>query len=145
MTTIAWDGRSMAADKGHWFGNVAIPITKLFCVYYEGNRCAVSGAGTARWILSAVEWLAKDACIREQTPPYLGNDGQLLLGNALGELFVFEGRMERTRLNVPFFAIGAGGEMAMGALAAGASAKKAVEIVIQYGPGASNGVDVITP
>ena len=145
MTTIAWDGQTMAADKGHWFGNIVVPICKVFLIHHEGNRCAVSGAGTARFVLEGIHWLAADPVLREQTPPFLGEDGQILLGNDHGELYVFEGRMQQTKLNVPFFAIGGGAEMAMGALAAGANAKKAVEIVIQYGPSAVNGVDVITP
>lgn len=44
------------------------------------------------------------------------------------------------RLHMPFFAIGSGKEFAIGAMAAGASAKQAVQIAIEFCPSVSGSV-----
>jgi ATP-dependent protease HslVU (ClpYQ) peptidase subunit len=44
------------------------------------------------------------------------------------------------KLDVPFFAIGSGKEFAIGAMAAGAGARKAVQIAIEYCPTVSGSV-----
>lgn len=126
MTTIAFDGKSLAGDTLGGGG----------CFLYEnGDKLfahdgAIYGAAGERQAIEIFkEWI--EAGAPRDRRPALNEEGCINVlkwdGNTL---WCFENRLAPFPVSVPH-AIGSGCEKAMGALFAGADAKRAVEIAAQ--------------
>lgn len=145
MTTIAWDGKTLAVDRGSWQGYIANRVNKLRNVGGGNRRPGQS------WIA-----LAGDAHIAEATWRWLlGSDWPRLLdadyNKVCGVLVTTEREIFRVSagmetfeqiLDVPF-ADGGGADMALGAMLAGATAAKAVELVATRSNLSWGGVDSV--
>lgn len=139
MTTLAWDGTTLAADKGSFYGDVVIPKHKLHRIKWHGVSaiCGVCGdAGVTHQIL---RWMQG----KEFDNPRHDNESMVVAVTKSG-LWSISSTLIPIRINSKIFATGSGGTMAMGALAVGASAKAAVKAVEKWGCGACNGVDTMT-
>lgn len=135
MTTIAWDGKTIAADRrSSYHGNPSKKLRRM----KDGSVCG--GAGESEAIRQAISFLDNDRDSMpskgEQTILRVFADGRAEYTHELGE---------RMAIELPYFAIGTGRDYAMGALAMGATAQQAVEIASRFDSDSGGGVDVLTP
>ena len=119
MTTVCSDGKTIAADSRMTFGD-KVATDRRIKLYHLGDGIAgFSGHGDE--ILMYLEALAKG-----EKPPSANNINGLKLTNK--GLFLMNGpNCIWTRIKAPF-AIGTGGDVAMGAMLAGASSAKAIKL-----------------
>jgi hypothetical protein len=136
MTTVAYRDGVMAADSGSWFSNVVYRSALKVARGPDGSLHGVTGnAGDAgqyiRWVLDGMpgDPPQPEAINREE-----GRSAFLALvvppHGDVARVWTAYGWEDHH--GVPFIAIGAGAEMAIGAMAAGASAERAVEIAAEY-------------
>ena len=58
MTTLAWDGRTLAADRAVWSGAICYRVKKVYYVDSpKRGRLLVGFTGTAWFALLALDWL----------------------------------------------------------------------------------------
>lgn len=148
MTTIAWDGKTLAADQCSWSKGVRRKVRKVFRVD-ENDRgpLLVAFCGNGSYCLQVLEWMMGDAdrpdpsawwdrdSISNSCAVVIDSDRKVwLLGNDLHWQRMYEEK----------FANGAGHEIAWGALEAGATAVEAVEIAMRRSDFAGIGVDSVT-
>lgn len=136
MTTIAWDGRYLAADGGSMLGNVRIPAVKVVrseirrrhpALPFAPGPALLAGCGNSGEVKALFRWLEGAG---EEAHP--AGEYHIIVVTRRGAWSIdpvldvtFHGRSP--------IAIGAGGEMAMGALAMGANAAGAVDVVRKHG------------
>lgn len=141
MTTIAYDGRTLAADKRFSSGNGIFVVTKLFRV----NDCILGLAGTSALCLEMVEWFragAKPEALPEAQRDSEKSAGMLVIRpNGVVHKYecgpypmVMEGRQH---------AMGSGGDFARAAMYLGKSAAEAVLVAANFDSGTGNGVDTL--
>lgn len=138
MTTVAWDGETIAADRlcgSHY------EVGKLFRLK-DGS--VIGGAGTYDQIVEVVAWLNAGAK-PEAKPKLPEEDGSdLLLVTPKGVAFWLTWPfLRRVQINEPFAAVGSGGEFALGAMAMGAKARRAVQVAMRFDPHTGKGINVI--
>jgi len=142
MTVIAWDGRSLAADKRMCSGNAIYTVSKLT----RHGHYLIGGAGTAATELQLMEWFksgADPATFPEACRSY-DYTGRLLVVNTKdGSAMRFDSGPYPLKLDRGPAAIGCGDEGAMIAMACGKTAEEAVKIVSQFNSMCGNGVDVL--
>lgn len=147
MTTIAWDGNTLAVDRGSWSGYLVNTVCKLFDVRGGGrikNQAYFAACGDAHVAMATVKWLRG-----EEIPPFADPEAWK---KSVGVVVSLDKRIyricpgilfcEEEILSVPF-ADGGGGEIALGAMLAGASAARAVKIVAQRSSLSYGGVDSV--
>jgi len=145
MTVIAWDGKTLAADKRFSLGNAVFITSKIYkIVNSQVFLCGFSHDASSGEAM--LDWFAK-GCDIEQFPlsqrdketwsPFLAisQDGSIL-------------RYERTPYPIKLLpqkiAIGSGGDFAMAAMHCGKTAQEAVEIACLYDATCGDGVDYLT-
>jgi hypothetical protein len=126
MTTIAYKDGTLATDSamsaaGTWLGSVQ----KVF-VGPEGGAVAVAGdtvasAAFKRWARAGFQGEIPDPTA-QHSAVWAKNDGTLWIVEA----------GEAVRVTAPFLACGSGTDIAMGAMAAGATAEEAVMIACTF-------------
>ena len=141
MSVIAWDGKSLAADKRACCNGLIRTITKAFDI----NGVLVAYAGNADGGEEVVNWF-KSGHDPEKFPQSQRGD------NWSGLIAIFEDgeiwRYESTPYPIKFppqhFAIGSGRDYAMAAMYLGKTSAESVEIASVFDNGCGNGVDVLT-
>lgn len=139
MTTIAWDGRTLAADKMTSFGGLHATTAKI----RKLHGCLVAGCGTTALIHEVVSWIASGeepstfpaACRDEVKCP------SVLVIRPNGTIHQFDCTPYPLLILNPFWAIGSGRDFAMAAMHLGKSAREAVEVAAQLDTSTGNGVD----
>jgi len=144
LTTIAFDGRSVAADRQMTIGGTAIksPFPKIKRVMIEGVKsiCGFS-SGNVCHVMPVLEWL-QQGCPDERPDISDAKDFSLILVNRAGVFYSTESLNLVPIGNIPW-AIGSGADFALGAMAAGASAKRAVMLTMQLDTSTGMGFDVL--
>ncbi len=138
MTVIAWDGKTLAADRrSSNAGYIGSSVTKIH--RWDGGLCAFSGDMDVG--VQLVEWLRAGA-IPVAYPPLQST----IAANFL--VIYNDGRIARyERVPVPMFfdagmqAMGGGRDYALAAMYLGRSARQAVEVAIALDCGCGNGID----
>lgn len=130
MTTIAYRDGIMAADSLITGGSIRIGATAKMGRLAQGGLYGCSG-----WIALLeviVPWLEKGAPIAER--PKLPDDGEfhMLVVWPSGTVTDFDKRLQRIDVDGEFFASGSGYELALGAMAMGATARQAVEVAARF-------------
>lgn len=143
MTAIAWDGCSIAADKMMCVGDTPMVTTKLRKVALDGNEYIIGVTGGLYYGLALLDWWVMGAD-PGKWPSFQATDNwtRLIIAPIGGKPYWF-GRMPYPIMcDNHFAAWGSGRELALGALAMGASAKEAVEVANRLGLYSGLGVDV---
>lgn len=126
MTTIAWDGKTLASDtqstSGGYFKRRAKKIFRL----HNGDLFA--GAGNYDDVLAAVEWLQH----RPTQKPTLKDFVGILIKAIDGKAYKLEEGLMEAPIHEGFFAIGTGRDFAVMAMYLGKSAREAVELAILF-------------
>lgn len=141
MTTIAWDGKTLAADKQMVVGGGSCHIvTKIKKI--RGNLCFVSGSNDS--CAALMEWFAdENASLPEfqksesdYTPFFvITPDGIIQRHGRFGAITVIEDS---------FYASGSGMHYALAVMAMGGDAVKAVEIASRFDQDTGMGIDTLT-
>ena len=123
MTTIAADCRGgqckLASDSRTTYGGQWFPCTKVVKI----EDYMIAFAGSSGDIEQVTQWLRDGRAGKK--PKNLECDA-LIVRN--GCLFLLDGNLIETLIERGFHALGSGGDAALGAMMAGASVERAVEI-----------------
>ena len=136
MTVIAFDGKTMAADRqGEYYATKANrkKISRI-------DAMLVGGAGETRATLAIIEWL-KAGGIVSDFPKLNTDDRPSVLAARRGEILLYDNGPYPTRLANEFFAIGSGCDAAMAAMFLGFDAVRAVEVACEICTGCGGGID----
>lgn len=128
MTTVAWDGKTLAADSQVTIGNCRGSGTKLVS---NAAGYIAAGAGMLGDVLPWLQWVA-NGMDDEDRPSSLGEESVVIIVPPRGAPLWFAGTHIPTKLPRHKFAIGSGGDFAMGAMAMGADAVAAVKIAAAH-------------
>lgn len=147
MTTIAWDGTTLAADQCSWSGGVRRKVRKVFHVVSpERGEALIAFAGSAAYCLKVLAWFTGDG-----PAPIPANYFKLeemdrqcaLMVDKQRRVWTCSNDLEWQQHDEKIFANGAGQEFAWGALEAGATAERAIEIAMKRSDYAGFGVDCV--
>lgn len=138
MTTIAWDGTVMAADRRISSGTVTYSTTKI---RRAADGRLIGATGDFGVCTQMLDWLenggSRPSCQdsdRWASALEVMPDGTCWMHN----------RDSRWRVEDPFVAIGSGRDFAMAVMSLGHDAEKAVEVASRFDPGTGNGIDTLS-
>lgn len=140
MTVIAWDGKTLAADKQGESGGLKCIVTKIFKL---GTGELIGISGTLSEGLAAIQWY-KDGALPDKYPISKDSESSMIVISN-GVIHKYEDHYKPFIIQNRFYAFGSGRELAIGAMAMGADAETAVEIACQYESGCGMGIDVLEP
>lgn len=142
MSVIAWDGKSLAADKRAQLGGLFRTTTKVFRVdalslaAYAGD--ADAGEEVLAWFRAGANPAQFPATQRDRE----GCAGLLIVW-ADGCIWKYERTPHAVKFPPQQFAIGSGRDFALAAMHLGKTAPEAVEVACVFDSGCGNGVDVL--
>jgi len=143
MSVIAWDGKTVAADKQATCAGLNLTATKLrrlphAVIAWAGEQD--SGEAMAQWFVNGADPAKWPTCQADK--------------DLWCRLIVFHdnGTVETCERQPVFFpmedkimAWGSGRDYALGAMARGATAREAVEIACRFDTGCGMGIDELSP
>ena len=141
MTTIAWDGTTLAADRAAWSGGMKYRVRKVHKVKApDGAVYLAAFCGDGHFAESVLRWMNGGP-----HPGAYPNTDNVTIAVVITESRRIW-RMDSTalrygRVRETVHACGAGQDFAIGALEAGATAVQAVHIAIKRSDMAGMGVD----
>jgi ATP-dependent protease HslVU (ClpYQ) peptidase subunit len=139
MTVVAWDGRTLAADKQSTASSCKAAVRKLRRI----NGCLVGGSGCGAAIMEHMAWLERGAHV-EDFPQRLRSDDVpsiLLVIDPAGRILSYENGPYPIEMCGSFFAIGGGRDFAIAAMDLGFNAIVACEVAGRHSNGCGMGVD----
>ncbi len=141
MTVIAWDGKTLAADKRACVGSMVNTVTKIRRI----GVLLVGGAGDMSYVLAMFDWIragrARDDFPADQRSAE--NWQPIIVVEADGTAVIYERTPFPIRYEQKFAAIGSGREFARAALYMGATAAEAVSVACALDNGCGNGIDTL--
>lgn len=146
MTTIAFDGTYLAADCCSWSAGARRRVRKVFKVRApDGSRFLVAFAGSADYAHLVLAWMrggSRPDPLAWNKLEEINNQCALVIDEKrrvwqLSTGLIYTQMLERR------YAFGGGQDFAWGALEAGATAKRAVQIAIKRSDYAGLGVDAV--
>lgn len=128
MSTIAYKDGVLVGDRGAWEGSTLVGHWRKVVKCADG---AVAGAvGNTTLVQEFLEWAAGP---RADPPPSFGpGNGEGLLVEQAGVVRVLEARRRWLRLETPLYAVGSGGQLALGAMLAGAGPEEALRLAARH-------------
>lgn len=135
MTTVAFKDGILAADRQVSQGNrVFAEIDKVFQV---SDTLFVGVCGTVSSIHQFLRWMEKHENFKQHMldKPDTASDANfdaLIVDSSDKSIWCIDQTYEPYPIYGDIFAIGSGADIAIGAMAAGASAKKAIQIASKY-------------
>ena len=135
MTTIAWDGSTLVADRRITSGTVTYSTTKI---RHTADGRLIGATGDYGVCTAMLEWLERGGprphcqdSDRWISALEIMPDGSCWMHNRDSRWCVEDG----------FVAVGSGRDYAMATMALGFTARRAVEIACRFDPGTGNGID----
>jgi ATP-dependent protease HslVU (ClpYQ) peptidase subunit len=141
MTCIAWDGKTLAADKRASISNYPATVTKISRAP-SGELLAFAGDFDTGMALS--QWYV-DGAVPEKYPDNRNGDctRATLLVIKGGQVFKYERLPVALKYEDSFTAMGSGRDFALAAMHLGKTAREAVEIACLFDTACGNGVDTL--
>lgn len=140
MTVIAWDGKTLAADKRTTLSGVPITTSKLGRAGGLMYGCAGSSAPCreiGEWIESGMDPAKIPSFQRDERDSV----NALIIDN--GVVCLLQNGPVLIRTEMKQMAIGSGGDFAVAAMHLGKTAREAVEIACLFDVNCGNGVDTM--
>lgn len=140
MTILAWDGKTLAADKRGLNNGLGRTVTKI----YRVGEDIVGFAGDMVVGLEMLEW-ARGGYLPEEMPEVQLDEETtcfFLVINKDG-VRVYERGVQPIRFEDKFFACGTGRDYALAAMHLGCDAAKAVEVACVFEASCGNGIDTL--
>lgn len=147
MTVVAWDGKTLAADKRTNFGGLHATTTKLQRIKGSFQLCGglVGCAGNTAQIAEFVDWL-ENGC-QAATFPAVQRDSEKCVSALVvtpdGHLLQYENTPFPIRIENKFWAIGSGRDFAMAAMYIGKTAYDAALVACALDISCGNGIDAL--
>ena len=142
MTTIAWDGTWLAADRAAWSGGQKYRVRKVERIKApDGRLFLVACCGDGTFAPHLLAWMKGG-----QHPGQYPDSGNFTVAIVVDErrrVWRMNHQLRYSRVLERLHACGAGQDYAIGALEAGASAKQAVAIAMKRSDYAGLGVDAV--
>lgn len=140
MSVVAWDGSTVAADRQMTNGN-RVGIARKIWRLDDGTVIAGTG-GLAQTIVLLRWYIAGHDAAGWPERQQLADDwSRLIVFPPDGEPFMYEQECCQIPVQAAFEAWGSGGELAVGAMSFGATARQAVEIACRFDATCGNGCD----
>lgn len=131
MTVIVWRNGIMAADTLSYIHNGECRMPgEVQKIWRLANGSLLGHAGVRRQAHALMRWVEEG---EKGEPPDTG-EVTAILAERGGRLRLFDGKSERDHDDVPFYAIGSGAQVALGALYQGATAIQAAQIACLVSP-----------
>lgn len=141
MSVIAWDGKTLAADKQLTQGSTRRITTKI----WKHGSVMIAGIGIMTDTLAVKDWLLSGGKPDDfPIPSDKDHPAGVYVINKNGSIGCYEGTPYPIILEDKKFADGSGGAYAAGAMSHGASAREAVEIACRHDIQCGMGIDVLT-
>ena len=139
MSVIAWDGKTIAADRQATYADVkesACKIKKL------SNGDIVAFTGNLSKAMSLVKWY-EDGASSKKYPKFQESDDwiRFVIFRKDGKILFYESTSEPIEAYEDKLAYGCGRDLALGAMAMGADAITAVNVACKYSVYCGMGVD----
>ena len=145
MTTIAWDGKTLAGDRGTWHGYQCSTGRKVYRLRDPmGQPFLIGFAGDAGLAMAVLAWLRGEGPKPEVPKEALGKEDLAIGIDYRGRAFRLTAHLTAYRVYGRLHTFGGGGELAMLAMLAGADAVAAVRIVARVGNLSARGVDKLS-
>jgi ATP-dependent protease HslVU (ClpYQ) peptidase subunit len=133
MSTVAWDGKTLAADRQRTMGGTPIAFEKTFTMHMRGGEYHFAMTGSVQNANKFKEWVIRG--MNPNLKPALTDEFSAIMVNQSADKSVsavlYEADLIATPLERGNWAMGSGADFALGAMAMGADAVKAVEIAIE--------------
>lgn len=139
MTVIAWDGKTLAADRKMEMGGGQFPVRKI--QRHEG--LLIGSAGDLARAYEMVNWCLKGRQSGKLPPPVDGAYARLLVIQHDGPL-IYANNEFPIDILLPYAAIGSGQDYAITAMHLGKTAKESVEVACQLCAGCGLGIDTLS-
>lgn len=141
MTVIAWDGRTLAADKRAVFGSSTYVVTKIIRV--DADRLVGVAGSMARGAL-IIDWLRRNGPPAEYPKQEDAEDWvSCIVVHRDGRIHRYETRGIPIPMESSRHAIGSGRDYATAAMHCGRAAQEAVAIACEYCADCGNGIDTL--
>lgn len=142
MTIIAWDGKTLAADRRATINGTVLSVTKIRKI----GDSLVGCAGDLDVAQTMFKWFedGKDPQKFPECQKDKDKWASMLEISKDGKIFRYEREAYPYLVEEPFFAVGSGMDVALGALSMGGDAVKAVEIASKHLSCCGNGVDTLS-
>lgn len=137
MTTIAWDGKTLAADSQISNGDLRVGSARKIGAK---NGVGWGAAGDLSLINAFLDWCERGAA--GSPPAFEEGSGEGIIIH--GDLVLTWSGRAWDRLNADVYAIGTGRELAHGVLAIGGTAQQAVQAAISRDRGSGGRVRAIS-
>jgi ATP-dependent protease HslVU (ClpYQ) peptidase subunit len=140
MTVIAWDGKTLAADKRSVNQGYAATVTKVF----RSNDCLLAISGCLARAHAMYRWFVAGQDL-EKFPKETTDDWALLLVVFRdGTVWKYESREHPFVIESQVCAGGSGRDFALMAMHLGYDARRAVELTCELSVDCGNGIDTLT-
>ena len=140
MTTICWDGKTLAADRLALNSSLMRTTTKI---RRFGNLLA-GASGDLSATIEALEWVRRGRSAADWPEIQKDKDDfAALLVIDGGRILVYEKSPHPAEFHDLIFAIGSGRDFALAAMYLGKTAAEAIEVASFFDCGTGNGVDVL--
>lgn len=136
MTVIAWDGKTLAADKQSTFCNLPRRTTK---VHRAKDGSLLGAAGTTALCHALREWY-DGGCVKADFPD-TKNETSMLVIRPDGQVLLYDGHATPIPIEDAFTAIGCGRDYAIAAMHLGRTAREAVEVACIFDTCCGKGID----
>jgi hypothetical protein len=144
MTTIAWDGRYLAADTRHCTGGT--PSGEAPKLHWGNGGIVYASSGPAAWKQAWVDW-CKAGADPNGDLPVTGLEGHqggfIRLDTSARVCEMLDFRLPYFTVAPAVWAWGSGADYALGALAAGATAMEAVRAAIRWDVNSGGDIDFV--
>ena len=140
MTCIAWDGKTLAADKMSCSVGYGYTVTKVHRLA-SGALAAFSGDGDGAMTL--LHWLNGARADDKYPPGQKDNETSALVIERDGSVWSFGKTPHAQRIECARYAMGHGRDFALMAMRLGKTAREAVELTCELDVFCGNGVDTL--
>lgn len=141
MSVIAWDGKSLAADRQCTTADLRALVSKIRRL---SDGTVLAWTGKHEMGLALARWYEEGAD-RAKWPKFQEDKEdwcRLIVATNSGRVIFYEQLPEPQEVLDTFMAWGSGRDFAIGAMGMGADARTAVEIASRFSVGCGYGVDV---
>lgn len=142
MTVIAWDGKTLAADRRVSYGDLVATRTKIRRLE---SGAVIACSGDTDKVLALEKWYEAGAN-PDEWPQAQRSDNwaRLVVQDVDGKVYEYNQEPYAIRCEDEYFAWGSGASFALGAMAMGADAVEAVTAAIKHCSSCGGGVDSFT-
>jgi ATP-dependent protease HslVU (ClpYQ) peptidase subunit len=138
MTTIAWDGKTLAGDRQTTWGGTPVRTRKVHKVRHPVHGTWLFGCAGSAFDCAAFERWANGL-----GQEVVFSEFRVLAIHESGSIWAADESMKWLRLNVERWAIGSGSDYALGAMVAGRSSREAVQVAMELDVNTGIGVDCL--